>query len=87
MHWEPDQIPSDKQWGELKAILKQHPAKWMIWEGKPVRESVDGLRVLGVGSLVFDPCGNVPDQGDFMTVMRSNVETLREAFPKAASTK
>ncbi len=87
VHWEPDQIPSDKQWGELKAILKQHPAKWMIWEGKPVRESVDGLRVLGVGSLVFDPCGNVPDQGDFMTVMRSNVETLREAFPKAASTK
>ena len=87
VHWEPDQVPGDKQWGALKAILKQHPAKWMIWEGKPVRASVDGLKVLGVGSLVFDPCGNVPDQGDLMTVMRSNVENLREAFPKAASTK
>ncbi|MCW9077857.1 MAG: hypothetical protein OQK74_01640, partial [Gammaproteobacteria bacterium] len=33
--------------------------------------SVDKLKTLGVDSLVFDPCGNVPEQGDFLTVMRS----------------
>jgi zinc transport system substrate-binding protein len=80
VHWEPDQVPDDEQWVALKAILKQHPAKWVIWEGQPIQTSVDGLKALGVDSLVFDPCGNVPEQGDFMTVMRSNVQDLRKAF-------
>jgi zinc transport system substrate-binding protein len=80
VHWEPDQLPGDAQWRSLKAILKQHPAKWMIWEGQPIKASVDGLKNLGVESLVFDPCGNVPDQSDFMSVMRRNVEDLRRAF-------
>jgi zinc transport system substrate-binding protein len=80
VHWEPDQLPGDAQWRSLKAILKQHPAKWMIWEEQPIKASVDGLKTLGVDSIVFDPCGNVPDQGDFMTVMRRNVTNLRKAF-------
>ena len=80
LHWEPDQVPNDRQLTELRGILKQHPAQWMIWEGEPVRASVDKLKTLGVDSLVFDPCSNSPDQGDFMTVMRSNVDNLRKAI-------
>jgi zinc transport system substrate-binding protein len=80
VHWEPDQVPEGMQWRELKAILKQHPAKWMIWEGKPVQASVDRLKTHGIKSLVFDPCGNVPEQGDFLTIMRKNIENLRSAF-------
>ena len=83
VHWEPDQVPSDSQLREFKEILKQHPARWMIWEGEPVQASVNKLKTLGVDSLVFDPCGNVPARGDFMTVMRGNVEDLRRAFPMA----
>jgi zinc transport system substrate-binding protein len=81
VHWEPDQVPSDSQLREFKGILKQHPARWMIWEGEPVQASVDKLKTLGADSLVFDPCGNVPARGDFMTVMQRNVEDLRRAFP------
>ncbi|MGD9063355.1 MAG: zinc ABC transporter substrate-binding protein [Desulfobacterales bacterium] len=80
VHWEPDQVPGDEQWRALKAILKQYPAKWMIWEAKPIQASVDGLKALGIDSLVFDPCGNVPDRGDFMTVMQRNVDNFRKAF-------
>jgi zinc transport system substrate-binding protein len=80
VHWEADQVPGDRQLREFKQILKQHPAQWMIWEGQPVQASVDILKTLGIDSLVFDPCGNVPDRGDFMTVMRRNVEDLRRAF-------
>jgi zinc transport system substrate-binding protein len=80
VHWEPDQVPREEQWNEFKEILKGHPAKWMIWEGEPVQASVDRLKTHGVNSLVFDPCGNVPDQGDFMTVMRRNIDNLRKAF-------
>jgi hypothetical protein len=38
------------------------------------------LESIGVESLVFDPCGNVPAQGDFLAVMRANVNNLRKAF-------
>jgi zinc transport system substrate-binding protein len=41
---------------------------------------VDKLKTLGVDSLVFDPCSSSPNQGDFMAVMRSNVDNLRKAF-------
>jgi zinc transport system substrate-binding protein len=48
----------------------------MIREGQPIRASVMRLKALGVGSIVFDPCSNVPEQGDFMTVMKRDVENL-----------
>lgn len=81
VHWEPDETPANEQILELNRILKEHPAKWMIWEGKPMKESVEGLQAIGVNSLVFDPCGNTPNQGDFLSVMRQNVENLTPAFP------
>jgi zinc transport system substrate-binding protein len=80
VHWEPDEIPIDEQWMELRSILRDHPAQWMIWEGEPIKASVEKLKSMGINSLVFDPCGNVPDQGDFMSVMRQNVENLKVAF-------
>ena len=80
VHWEPDEIPTNENMMELNHILKEHPAKWMIWEGKPVQESVERLKAISIDSLVFDPCGNAPDQGDFMSVMRQNLENLSPAF-------
>ncbi|NBO50675.1 MAG: hypothetical protein EBU80_13370 [Chitinophagia bacterium] len=44
----------------------------MIWEGEPEKESVAKLEAIGVKSLVFDPCGNVPDGGNFLSVMKAN---------------
>ena len=80
LHWEPDQVPNDSQLREFQEILDQHPATWMIWEGEPAQASVNKLKTIGVASLVFDPCGNVPDQGDFMTVMHRNLGNLKNAF-------
>ncbi len=80
VHWEPDEIPTNGQMLELHTILKDHPAKWMIWEGEPIEESVERLKAIGMQSVVFDPCGNAPEQGDFMIVMRQNVENLKVAF-------
>jgi zinc transport system substrate-binding protein len=80
VHWEPDEMPGAEQWLELQKLLKGHPAKWMIWEGEPMKDSVQKLKSIGVNSLVFDPCGNAPDQGDFLTVMHQNVQNLILAF-------
>ncbi len=80
MHWEPDESPTPEQWAELKQLLTQHPAKWMIWEGEPNPSTVEVLKKNGLDSLTFDPCGNVPETGDYMSVMRQNVLNLKKAF-------
>jgi zinc transport system substrate-binding protein len=79
--WEPEVVPDDKAMEELKTILAKHSAKWMLWEGEPAKESMAKLDAIGVKSLVFDPCGNVPDGGDFLSVMKGNIEALEKAFP------
>lgn len=79
--WEPETVPDEKAMNELKQILAAHPAKWMIWEGEPAKGSVEKLKVIGIEGIVFDPCGNTPESGDFMSVMKANVEALEKAFP------
>ena len=72
LHWEPHEVPSRPQWRELTELLASHPGRWMIWEGEPAPETVAKLRALGVNSLVYAPCGNRPENGDFLTVMHRN---------------
>jgi zinc transport system substrate-binding protein len=78
--WEPEVMPDAEQWQVLQSILKTHAANWMLWEGEPLPASVDKLQTLGVKSLVFDPCGNTPEQGNFLSVMEQNVKNLQQAF-------
>jgi len=44
VHWEPGEIPTNEQMMELNRILKEHPAKWMIWEGNPMKQSAEGWK-------------------------------------------
>jgi zinc transport system substrate-binding protein len=52
----------------------------MIWEKQPIVALVEKLESLGVGSLVFDPCANVVNEGDFLAVMKKNVRNIKQAF-------
>lgn len=73
-------MPEEAQWQELASILPSHPAVWMLCEADPLPAPVERLQSLGVRSLVFDPCGNRPGDGDFLAVMRRNVDRLWQAF-------
>jgi zinc transport system substrate-binding protein len=64
---------------KLAERLFRHPAQLMIWEGEPMPESVAALDAMTVASVVLDPCGNRPAEGDYMGVMRKNVAGLRAA--------
>jgi hypothetical protein len=52
----------------------------MVWEGYPRKETVDLLEKHGIGRLVFQPCGNMVSDGDFLQVMRQNADNLKEAY-------
>ncbi len=80
MLWEPDVMPHDEEWQELAHTLEYHPAKWMIYEDEPAPEIAAKLKELGVGVVVFRPCGNRPPSGDYLTEMRAGIERLKVAF-------
>ncbi|NIO10824.1 MAG: zinc ABC transporter solute-binding protein [Deltaproteobacteria bacterium] len=80
LHWEPDTVPEPAMWSALESLLAEGHARWMVWEGPPNKESVNKLKSLGVDSIVFNPAGNNPEKGDFMSIMRKNVHHLRRAF-------
>ena len=73
-------MPDEAQWRSLQRKLDAHKAKWMIWEDNPDQQSVARLKGLGLNSLVFDPCANTPEEGDFITVMTRNINELNKAF-------
>jgi zinc transport system substrate-binding protein len=78
VHFEPDIVPNDEMIGHLQDLLKEHPADWMVWESDPLPESVRVLKDLGLESIVFDPCGNQPEVGDYLDIMRRNVSELEK---------
>lgn len=82
VHWEPEEYPTPDMWHDFDHAQAHHAAKLMIWEGEPGKEVVDALTKRGIKSIVFSPCGNVPDNGDYMTVMKANLENLQQVFKK-----
>ena len=80
MMWEPDEDPGGNEWRHLQESMKEHPARWMIWEDEPLTTSVEKLKGMGISSTVFAPYMNKPEAGDFMSVMRKNVENLQSVF-------
>ena len=80
VHFEPDASPADEAWHDLQRVLEEHPAKWMLWEGAPIDETAEKLKAMGLESVVFDPSGNRPAAGDYLSVMASNVSGLESVF-------
>lgn len=80
VHWEPDVYPSEELWQELELLLAEHSTSWFIWEGQALEKSVNRLESMGIKSIVFDPGANRPEEGNFLSLMRTNIEHLRLLF-------
>lgn len=76
VHFEPDEMPSEDQWIEFDHLLEQHPSSIMIWEGEPVSEVKALLNKKGIQIVVFNPCGNMPEGGNFVEIMNENIKSL-----------
>ena len=80
VHWEPRQALDPAAWRDFLDLQKRHPGKRMLWEAQPLAETVMKLEQVGVGSVVFNPCANRPKEGDWLSVMRANVERFERAL-------
>jgi len=77
VHWEPDSQPTTEMWDELREVLTTHAATLMVWEGEPLPAVEQELLEIGIRSVVFDPAGNTPENGDFVETMLENAERIK----------
>jgi zinc transport system substrate-binding protein len=77
--WEPGAMPDESDWEALEALLKERPSRFMLWEAEPLLATRERLQVLGILPIVFRPAMNRPEDSDFLSVMRANVESVRRA--------
>ena len=80
VHFEPDAYPEADGWDDLEQLLEDHATTWMLWEGEPIAQTVDKLREMSIESVVFDPCGNRPQSGDYLSVMEANAAGIESVF-------
>ena len=72
---------TDKALNDFAMLQQEHQAASMIWEGDPSPENVTALAAQGVSSLVINPCGNQPAEGDWLSVMKANLVNLEAVVP------
>ncbi|WP_045225668.1 metal ABC transporter substrate-binding protein [Methyloterricola oryzae] len=80
VHWEPDEMPPAGEWQALESLNRERQAQWMLWEAQPNADIAKRLKETGVQSVVFDPCANRPEDGDFLSVMQQNKANLQRAL-------
>lgn len=80
MAWQPDRMPEDSQWEQLRYIHETFLANWMLWEQPPLNGIEQQLQGMGIGVLIFDPCGNRPTEGNFINAMQRNIDSLKQAY-------
>ena len=86
LDWPIDKVPDENQWSTLRKVLKGHPAKWMLWPSKPKPEVARRLKLMGIDTVVFDPCETPPPTGDFLETMRENYRRLEEVIRSFSAT-
>ncbi|CAN5153787.1 zinc ABC transporter substrate-binding protein [soil metagenome] len=77
---DPEEMPDDEQFAEIKSLLDEFPARHIIWEGAPTEAIANRFESeLGLSSIVFSPA-ELYDGTDYLTVMQENVARLRHVF-------
>lgn len=80
VHFEPDTYPEADGWRDLERLREDHAATWMIWEDEPIARTAAQLSEMGLASVVFDPCANRPESGDYLAVMEANAAGIESVF-------
>lgn len=79
LHWEPGEMPPAHEWESFAKTVMEHQVKIMLWEDEPGQEIRAKLDEMGVGIVVFRPSGNMPEQGDFLQNLKSDIDSLEAA--------
>ena len=54
----------------------------MLWEDQPSAKVEEILNEKGIRVVVFNPCGNRPESGDFIENMTMNIKAFEDSLIK-----
>jgi zinc transport system substrate-binding protein len=81
VQWEPEAMPSEEEFARLAETLKEHPAKWMVWEDEPGSAIRTKLRELGVECVVVNPGSNMgTDWSGWLELQLANTQEFARVF-------
>lgn len=79
LHWEASETIESAQWESLASRLNGGSGI-LLWSEPPTTATRERLVDDGVKCVVMDTIARRPKEGDFLSVMRDNLETIRSAF-------
>ncbi len=83
---DPEAMPDDRTFTDIKGLQGTKPAKYILWEAYPTAEIARRFKdELGLESVEFSPCELLSEEEiagglDFMKVMKTNIENIRKIF-------
>ena len=78
LEWDAGAMPDDAQWQELQDIADQTGATLVVWEATPPDGAMNRASELGLKSVVFSPLATRPSNGDFVSVMQTQIVDMVE---------
>jgi zinc transport system substrate-binding protein len=88
---DPEEMPSDEVFAEIKGRQANHPARYIVWEGEPAPEIARRFKdELGLESITFSPVELLSDAQraagvDYLDVMKENLERIEPVFKTESS--
>lgn len=78
---DPDAPVSDAELEELvKACASAGPRRVVLWESPTSTENLQAIEnAISAINVLYSPCEQAPEHGDFLSVMQGNIERLRAA--------
>ena len=78
LHWEPGEMPSEKQWQDLEYRVAGKSDSLFIWEDKPSAEIVERMAGMGLASVVIRPAANASSK-DWLSEQKANLKRLQDS--------
>ena len=72
--------PDEADIAELDDLVSGQPTKWFVWTSEPSPANRALLEARGIESVVFDPAGARPTDGDYLDVLDRNVDAVRRIY-------
>jgi zinc transport system substrate-binding protein len=77
LHWEPGEMPSEKQWRYLQNRVAGKSDNLFIWEDEPSTGIAQRMAAMGLASVVIRPAANTSSK-DWLGEQQANLKRLRD---------
>ena len=82
LDWQAETPATHDMLHEIGHLQKDQGIGVLIWDQAPAEKSIAQLEQRGIRSVVIDPLEDMPENGDFITGMRSNLQALKSILPQ-----